>query len=128
MISPPLNIDDRRQQITRRWFFRECGIGLGSIALSSLLSDKALASPGPSDPLAPKRPHFPGKAKRVIFLYMSGGVSHVDSFDPKPRLREEYQKGNPRYLPALWDFKPRGRSGIEVSELFPQIAECVDDL
>lgn len=80
------------------------------------------------NPLAPKVPHFPGKAKRVIFLYMSGGVSHVDTFDPKPRLLEEYQKGNTRYLPAQWQFKPRGKSGIEVSELFPKVGECIDDI
>ena len=83
---------------------------------------------GEDNPLAPKAPHFTGKAKRVIFLFMTGGVSHVDSFDPKPKLREEFEKGNTRYLPALWDFKPRGKSGTEVSELFPKIGECIDDI
>lgn len=93
--------------------------------LSHLLSDEAR---GEDNPLAPRAPHFPGRAKRVIFMYMSGGVSHVDSFDPKPRLKAEYEKGNTRFLPALWEFKPRGRCGTEVSELFPHIAGCVDDI
>lgn len=93
--------------------------------LTQLIASEARAD---ENPLAPKAPHFAGKAKRVIFLYMSGGVSHVDSFDPKPRLAEEYQKGNLRYLPALWNFKPRGKCGTEVSDLFPHIAECVDDI
>jgi hypothetical protein len=100
----------------------------GSILMPAMLSQMLTEARAEENPLAPKSPHFAGKAKRVIFLYMSGGVSHVDSFDPKPRLREEYEKGNSRYLPALWEFKPRGKSGIEVSDLFPQIAECVDDL
>lgn len=100
----------------------------GSILMPAILSQMLTDVRADENPLAAKAPHFTGKAKRVIFLYMSGGVSHVDTFDPKPRLREEYQKGNSRYLPGQWDFKPRGKSGIEVSELFPHIAECVDDL
>lgn len=104
--------------------------------LSQLLGDTAHAAISGSDaenPLAPKAPHFPGKAKRVIFLYMSGGVSHMDSFDPKPRLVKDAEAGNLSpggrpYMRPLWDFKPRGKCGIEVSELFPHIGECMDDI
>ena len=93
------------------------------------------------DPLLPRAPHFAPKAKRVIFLYMSGGVSHVDSWDPKPRLFadagktvavDEFQgrKGDFKMFAKRpqWDFAPHGRSGTEVSALFPHMAGCVDDL
>src|SRR5437763_1675618 len=101
--------------------------------LAHLLSEQAGADE--INPLAPKVPHFPGKAKRVIFLYMTGGVSHMDSFDPKPRLAQDAGKpvtaGNPKsakYLAPLWKFKPGGKCGTEVSDLFPHIRECVDDI
>ncbi len=82
----------------------------------------------------PKQPHFPGKAKRVIFLYMTGGVSHLDAFDPKPRLLEDGGKpvsdnpGAPKYLAPQWGFKPGGTCGTEVSDLFPNIRDCMDDI
>ena len=101
--------------------------------LAHLLSEQAGADE--INPLAPKVPHFPGKAKRVIFLYMTGGVSHMDSFDPKPRLAQDAGKpvtaGNPKsakYLAPLWKFKPGGKCGTEVSDLFPHIRDCVDDI
>jgi len=81
--------NDYRKQITRRWFFKECGVGLGAIALGSLLSEGRLSAADKiagSNPLAPRQPHFGAKAKRVIFLFMHGGPSSVDTFDPKPRL------------------------------------------
>ena len=99
---------------------------------AQLLADAAGAVD--ADPLAPKAPHFPGRAKRVIFLFMTGGVSHLDSFDPKPRLfadadRSNFKSPNGRpLLRPLWEFKPRGQCGTEVSELFPHIAECMDDI
>src|SRR5213593_2094382 len=78
--------------ITRRWFFRQCGVGLGSIALASLLgAEKALGkSAGPSvvNPLAPKQPHFKPKVKRVIYLFMGGAPSQIDLFDYKPSLKK----------------------------------------
>jgi hypothetical protein len=93
------------------------------------------------DPLSPKPTHFPAKAKRIILLYMSGGVSHVDSWDPKPQLFADAGKTIPvnefqgrkgdfnMYLKRpQWDFKPHGQCGTEVSSLFPHMAECVDDL
>jgi hypothetical protein len=93
--------------------------------LSELLADEAPAAGG-VDPLAPRWPHFPARARRVIFIYLTGGVSHVDTFDPKPRLRAEGGKG--RLLPSLWEFRPRGRCGTEVSDLFPHVGECMDDV
>ncbi len=108
--------------------------------VSQLLAEDAPA-PSNADPLAPQPTHFPPKAKRVIFLYMSGGVSHVDSFDPKPKLFadagktlpiEEFQGRKGEYQMFLkrpqWEFAAHGKSGTQVSALFPHIAECVDDL
>ncbi|HBI42610.1 MAG TPA: sulfatase, partial [Planctomycetales bacterium] len=77
-------------QITRRWFFRDCAVGLGGIALASLLQQEGRAedaSGAPDgDPLAPKKPHFPAKAKRVVYLFMAGAPSHLELFDYKPQL------------------------------------------
>lgn len=108
--------------------------------LSQLLADEA-GIPAPSDPLSPRSSHYSPKAKRVIFLYMSGGVSHVDSWDHKPKLFsdagktvsvDEFQgrKGDFKMWikKPQWDFKARGQCGTEVSSLFPHMAECVDDL
>ena len=100
--------------------------------LAHLLSEPSLGEE--NDPLAPRPPHFPARAKSVIFLYMSGGVSHMDSFDPKPRLTADAGKpasnrpGARPYLRPFWEFQPRGRCGTEVSDLFPHVAGCVDDL
>ena len=100
--------------------------------LSGLFSDAALAQD--VNPLAPRPPHFGGRAKRVIFMYMSGGVSHMDSFDPKPRLKAEHGKGSGEngkgrpYLRTFWDARPGGKCGTEISDLFPNVRECVDDL
>ena len=108
--------------------------------VSNLMAEEAMRI-GADDPLAPRAPHFPAKAKRVIFLYMSGGVSHVDSWDPKPRLFadagktvsvNEFQgrKGDFKMFAKRpqWEFSRHGRCGTEVSSLFPHMAECVDDL
>src|SRR5271167_4783262 len=78
--------------LTRRWFFKECGVGLGTIALHALLNDRAAAASegnvpaATADPMAPRRPHFPAKATNVIFLFMAGGPSHLELFDYKPTL------------------------------------------
>ena len=108
--------------------------------LSQLLAEDAARS-GSIDPLLPRAPHFPPKAKRVIFLYMSGGVSHVDSWDHKPKLFadagktvsvDEFQgrKGDFKMFAKRpqWDFARHGQCGTEVSSLFPHMAGCVDDL
>ncbi|PYV04332.1 MAG: DUF1501 domain-containing protein [Acidobacteria bacterium] len=100
--------------------------------LSDLLgADATAATSAEGSPLAPKPPHFPPKAKRVIFLHMSGGVSHVDTFDPKPKLFADHGKTvlKDKYLTRpQWSFKRYGKSGIEVSDLLPGVGECVDDL
>jgi len=125
--------------VTRRGFVQSAVAG--SLLMPGLLSE-LLAADG-SDPLAPKKPHFPGKAKSVIFLFMSGGVSHVDSFDPKPKLVADHgkqvtfdhpeTKNRPGYEKLFlkkpdWTFAPRGKSGIEVSDLFPELGKQADNL
>src|SRR5881394_2919272 len=79
-----------RRYITRRWFFQQCGVGLGAVALGQLFRENGWASPATAaafdNPLAPKQPHFPAKAKRVIFLFMAGAPSHLELFDYKPQL------------------------------------------
>ena len=76
------------KEVARRWFLEQCGVGLGAIALSHLLGETGLAAPNtpPADPMAPKKPHFAPKAKRVIFLFMAGAPSHLELFDYKPQL------------------------------------------
>jgi len=102
----------------------------GSVLFPGILSD-LLAS---SDPLAPKAPHFAPRAKRVIFLFMPGGVSHVDSFDPKPKLfaddGKELSEGHKKRLLMRpnWRFRPHGACGLEISDLFPHLARRADDL
>lgn len=108
--------------------------------VSQLLADDAVRATT-VDPLAPRPTHFPARAKRVIFLFMSGGVSHVDSWDPKPKLFKdagqtvsvnEFQGRKGDFKMFLnrprWEFAPHGKCGTEVSSLFPHMAECVDDL
>jgi len=124
----------------RRTFIRS--LAGSSLILPGVLSDLFAAD----DPLAPRAPHFKPRAKRVIFLHMSGGVSHVDSFDHKPRLFADHNKPYevPKkmleafapenrsevkfYKRPQWEFKQRGQSGLWISELFPKVAECADDL
>ena len=116
----------------------------GSMLLPGIISELLAEGEGPassSNPLAVKPTHFSPKAKRVIFLYMSGGVSHVDSWDPKPKLFadagktvsvNEFQGRKGDFNMFLkrpdWEFAPHGKSGTEVSSLFPHMAECVDDM
>jgi hypothetical protein len=108
--------------------------------VSQLLADES-PRPAPSDPLSPRRGHYPARAQRVIFLYMSGGVSHVESWDHKPQLFadagktvsvNEFQGRKGDFSMFLkrpqWDFAPHGECGTAVSTLFPHMAECVDDL
>jgi hypothetical protein len=116
--------------------------GFGMIGLAGLLADAqgADAARSPRSPLAVRTPHFAAKAKRIIFLFMSGGPSHVDTFDPKPRLVTDAGKPLPfeqpklvrtrtgNLLPSPFKFKKHGKSGIEVSELFPHVASRIDDI
>jgi hypothetical protein len=115
---------------------RQAGAGFGSLALAALLAEEASAAQPSANPLAPRAPHFPARAKRVIFLFMPGGPSQVDTFDPKPRLTQDHGKPSPKLylgqkrnlLASPWKFHKQGQSGLEVSELFPHIGSCADRL
>lgn len=122
---------------SRRELLQSAACGFGSLALAGLLADEAAALP---DPLAPRPPHHPAAARRVIFLFMHGGVSHVDTFDPKPRLSAENGRpvpfAKPRFefaptgnlLASPWSFRKCGESGVEVSELFPHLGSVIDNV
>src|SRR5262245_60967723 len=108
-------------------------LACGSILLPGLVSELLAADAAPrddGDPLAARRPHFGPRARQVIFLYMSGGVSHLESFDPKPKLAADggkLHKGRTLLAPQF-EFRPAGQCGTPVSSLFPYIAGCADDL
>lgn len=106
--------------------------GLGVSTVSAMFGMlPSLASANPDNPLAPRQPHFASKAKRVIMLFMPGGVSQVDSFDPNPGLTDAHGKsaGKDRvYTSSLWGHHRCGDNGILVSDLFPHIGSCMDDL
>ena len=80
------------KEVTRRWFFEQCGVGLGAIALSQLFADTGRAAVVADDPLTPKKPPFEPKAKRVIFLFMAGAPSHLELFDNKPQLTNSMER------------------------------------
>jgi len=127
------------RQIPRREILRSLvgGSLLMPGILSTLLANSADAAPA-SDPLAPKPPHFPARAKRVIFIFSNGGVSHMDTFDPKPALFAADGKttgvggglSNQQrvLLKPGWEFRPGGKCGTMVSDLFPHLRECMDDI
>ena len=114
---------------------QQASAGFGYLALAGMLGAEAAVNP-----LAARKPHFPARAKRVIFLFMKGGPSHVDTFDPKPLLDRDHGKPLPFALPRVtfaktttlfkspWKFKRHGQSGLPVSDLFPHVARCADDL
>src|SRR5204863_8680855 len=129
--------------LTRREFLGRCGMGMGALSLASIVPglgpSPASANSSSMTPLSPKFPHFAGKAKRVIHLFMNGGPSHVDTFDPKPLLARYAGQPLPREnlrterrtgaaFPSPFKFQPHGQSGIEVSELFPHVAQSIDDI
>jgi hypothetical protein len=125
-----------RQPLTRRQMLASCGMGFGALALRGILN----AGTAPVSPLAAKPPHLPARAKRVIFLFMHGGPSSIDTFDYKPRLQSDTGKPLPFAKPRVqfaqtgnllgspWEFQQHGESGLWVSSLFPEVARCVDDL
>ena len=130
--------------LTRRELFRSTGTGIGAIALAAFLGRDLPAASASNDPLAPRRPHFAPRAKRVIFLHMIGAPSQLDLFDYKPKLVEydgepvpealiegqrfAFIRGRPKLLGTRFKFSRHGRSGQEISELLPHLAGCADDL
>ena len=140
----PTRVDDLF--LTRRECLQRCGLGFGALGLSALLESAGLASGGPTapspsatSPLSPRQPHFKAKAKRVIHLFMNGGPSQVDTFDPKPSLARYAGKPLPTEnlrterktgaaFPSPFEFRKYGQSGIEVSELFQHVAQSIDDI
>jgi hypothetical protein len=140
--------------LTRRALFCRIGGGFGALGLTSVLADAGLlmlageteaAGSGITQgavtisPLAARAPHFPARARRVIFLFMNGGPSHVDTFDPKPALHRHAGQDPPaviktgrrkrgKVMPSPFSARPHGQSGIEVTELFPHLAACIDEI
>lgn len=130
---------------SRREMLARVGTGLGSLGLACMLSEQQLlGAPAAKvttggNPMAVKQPHFPARAKRVIHLFMNGGPSQVDTFDPKPALTRHHGERPPTadlkterktggLMKSPFKFEKHGESGIEVSEIFPNVAKCVDDL
>ncbi len=131
--------------LTRREFLNRCGLGFGAIGLGALMGQLGLTpsaqatGSAATNPLLPRGPHFTGRAKRVIHIFANGGPSHVDTFDPKPLLDKYHGKPLPmetlrteRKTGAGWrspyTFRPYGRSGLPVSEIFSNVGECIDDI
>jgi hypothetical protein len=128
---------EHRRFLTRRWFFRDCGVGLASIAARDLLAKE-------QSPLAVKKPHYEAKAKRVIYLFMGGAPSHLELFDNKPELakwdgklpppsllegyRAAFINPNSKLLGPKYKFAKHGKSGAEISELLPHLSKLADDL
>src|SRR5437773_579840 len=122
--------------VTRRQFLNRFGMGFGALSLAALFGQEyfgcsdAVAQASLS-PLAPKLPPFPAKAKRVVHVFAQGAPSHVDTWDPKPMLTQRNGQelpGGGLALASPFKFEKRGRSGIDVSEVFPQLGEHVDDM
>ena len=125
--------------LSRRTLLQQSAGGFGGLALSAMLAEQGLLASAPN-PLAAKKTHFAPRAKRVIFLFMKGGPSHVDTFDPKPLLQRDDGKPYPFKMPRVtfaetgkllkspWKFRQYGQSGLPVSELFPHVAQCADEL
>jgi Protein of unknown function (DUF1501) len=148
MIPYPFHDEQRRilRDITRRHFFGQCAVGLGAIALNSLLREDAHAAVriDPANPLAPRPPQFAPKAKRVIYLFMAGGPSQLELFEDKPKLREltgqppppsllqgkrfAFLKGNETLLGSQRQFAQAGQCGMTLSELFPHHHEIADEV
>lgn len=134
---------DHLRAITRRQFFSRGAVGIGSVALASLLNDKLFAAIK-TNPLLPREPHFKPTAKRVIYMFMEGAPSQLDLFDYKPKLVENnmkpcpeemikgerfaFIKGVPKMLGTPWKFKKHGQSGMELSELLPHLSQVADNI
>jgi len=143
--QPIQSNQNRLRHRTRRHFFQDCGVGLGSVALASLLKPQGLhGAASDKDPLAPKPTHFPPKAKRVIYLFMAGAPSQLDLFDYKPELKKLEGKPLPKsivgeqrfafiepdagVLGPQFSFSKYGQSRAELSEMLPHLSEMVDEI
>ncbi|MFN3188978.1 MAG: DUF1501 domain-containing protein [Aureliella sp.] len=129
-------------QRSRRWFLRDCGVGLGAIAAAGMMAEESSANQ--ADPLAVKEPHFPAKVKNIIFLFMAGAPSHLELFDNKPELakydgtlpppellagyRAAFINPNSKLLGPKFKFSKYGECGAEISEILPHTAKVADDL
>src|SRR6185295_7148980 len=134
-------IEEEKSCCTRRWFFKECGVGLGAVALGSMLGEHFAHADGE---LSPKKPHYAPKAKRVIYLFQAGAPSHLELFDNKPELakwngklpppellknyRAAFINPNSQLLGPKYKFVKKGKSGAEIGELLPFLGEIVDDI
>jgi Protein of unknown function (DUF1501) len=136
--------------LSRRDVLTRIGGGFGALGLAHVLANSGLLraaeaipapTPEPVNPLAPRPPHFPARARRVIFLFMNGGPSHIDTFDPKPALqkyagqpvppslaKKTGRKSNGMLMASPFKHQPYGQSGIEITEIYPETAKCIDDL
>src|SRR6195952_1914335 len=128
--------------MSRRDLLQRSALGLGALGLAGLLADEARGGPtagAGDDALAPRAPHFAGKAKRVIHFFLNGGPSHVDTFDPKPALTKYAGKPFPGgnlpterktggCLPSPFGFKKCGQSGLDISDIFPHLQTVADEL
>ena len=121
--------------LTRKEFLLRSGMGFGALSLAGLLGAQTAHGEmiaGSTNPLAPKQPHFPAKAKHVIHIFAEGAPSHVDTWDPKPALKQYAGTQLPglkgKAFPSPFEFTKRGESGIEVSEVFPKLGEHVDEM
>ncbi len=142
-------MDHLLREVTRRHFFGQCGVGVGGMALASMLAEAAQAETAnapdrTAEPMAPRAPHFAPKAKRVIYLFMAGGPSQLELFDDKPKLREldgqqvpesvtkgkrfAFIKGNAKLLGSRRKFEKHGDSGAQISECLPHLATVADDI
>ena len=144
MNTQPSPLTSIAQARARRWFLKECGLGLGAIAASCLASREVKADPATSNPLAPREPHFPPKAKRVIYLFNAGAPSHLELFDNKPELtnqdgklppaellqgyRAAFINPNSALLGPRFKFEKHGQCGLELSEVLPRIGGIADDI
>lgn len=131
------------ESLKRRWFLKQCSVGLGSIAATELLASE-LSADGRDGPLAAKEPHFPAKVKRVVYMFQAGAPSQLELYDPKPELAKrngqlpppELLKGyraafinpNSALLGGKFNFAPKGQCGMELSEVLPHIGSIADDI
>ena len=138
-----LLFEARAKVLRRRWFLKDCAVGLGSLAAMELLAGD-LAADEQAGPLAPKQPHFPPKIKRVVYMFQAGAPSQLELYDPKPELakhngelpppdllkgyRAAFINPNSALLGGKFGFAPKGQCGMELSEVLPQIGSIADDI